>query len=67
MHRVSVGCSPRRRQGAPGAFTLIELIVVLSVISILVLLLLPVLLGARHHARDTLCKNNLTQLWRSIT
>lgn len=44
------------------AVTLIELMVVLSIIGILCALLLPAVQAAREKARETVCKNNLYQL-----
>lgn len=48
--------SPRR------AFTLVELLVVITIIGILIALLLPAVQAAREAARQTQCKNNLKQL-----
>ena len=44
------------------ALTLIELIIVLTIIGVLTSLLLPAVQSVRERARETVCKNNLHQM-----
>ncbi|HPD14334.1 MAG TPA: type II secretion system protein [Planctomycetota bacterium] len=64
MHRTRVAeckCTAHR-----GGFTLLELLVSIGIISMLAVLLLPVVPMARRHARDTKCKSNLSQIWKTV-
>ncbi len=44
-------------------FTLVELLVVISIIAMLLSILMPSLSNARQQAKSLVCRNNLKQLW----
>jgi prepilin-type N-terminal cleavage/methylation domain-containing protein/prepilin-type processing-associated H-X9-DG protein len=53
--------------GKRRAFSLIELLIVISLIALLMAILLPALVLARSQARDAVCKSNLRQLFLANT
>ena len=54
------------RSPRPGAFTLIELMVVVVIIAILAAILMPYFRRARENARQSACKSNLRQIGQAL-
>jgi len=56
-----------RRHGATAGFTILELLLVISLIAVLIALLLPALAGARRAMQATACASNERQLAQAMT
>jgi len=54
-----------RHRAAGRAFTLVEMLVVVGILTVLAAILLPVLWQARNRARDRTCSSNLAQLGKA--
>ena len=60
------GVEPSNRIVSEHAFTLLELLVVITMLGVLAALLLPVLSNTRASSQATVCKNHLSQTGRAL-
>lgn len=56
----------RGKSSIPFYFTMVELLVVITIISLMMMIFLPVLARAKEKARESACKNNLKQIGSAI-
>ena len=54
-----------RRSARYSAFTIVELLTVILIISVLIALLMPAMVRARQHARSLVCQSNLRQIFQA--
>ena len=57
----------KARGGAPDAFTLVEMLVVIAVVGILAALLLPILSKGKQRGQQVYCLNNGKQMMTAMT
>lgn len=55
-----------RQSSRHNGFTLVELLVVVSIIALLMAILLPVMRSAREQSKQVGCRKNMTDLWRGV-
>ncbi len=62
VHVTGKRTATRYGPGTVAGFTLVELLVVISIIAMIAAMLLPAISGARNAARKAACQNNLRQI-----
>ncbi len=65
--KLNLSPNPKPKKICKGAFTLIELLIVIAIIALLAAILFPVFGRARENARRTTCQSNLKQLGLGFT
>lgn len=59
-------CGQRHRSRRAAGFTLVELLVVLSILTVLISILVPTVAAARSRAAATACKSNLRNIGQAL-